>query len=84
MDECLFVLVNKNIATDNNNMILFDNASCVKKKNQNVNFDSKYFMLSGLYLFCIVVLLTGLYLLSFKKINRKCIYATLTFNCIYF
>lgn len=80
MDECLFVLVNKIIATDFNNMILFDNASYVKK---NVDLDSKYFMSTGFHLFGIALLFTGLQLLFVKIIKTKCFYATLTFNFIY-
>ena len=80
MDECLFVLVNKIIAMDFNNMILFDNASYVKK---NVDLDSKYFMSTGFHLFGIALLFTGLHLLSVKIIKTKCFYATLTFNFIY-
>ena len=83
MDECVFIVVNKIIATDFNNMILFDNASYVKKTKENVDLDSKYFMSTGFHLFGIALLFTSLQLLSVKKIKTKCFYATLTFNFIY-
>ena len=80
MDECLFVVVNKIIAMDFNNMILFDNASYVKKI---FDLDSKYFMSTGIHLFGIARLFTGLHLLSVKIIKTKCFYATLTLNFIH-